>query len=360
MTLREPDTTRPMTPPRGMKQRLLIAILRTAKSLGLFALARRLTADQLRILCYHGSAIDDENHFRPGLFMTAATFARRMAFLDDARYPVLALGDAVERLYAGTLPPSATAITIDDGWYGTYRNQVPVLEAHGFPATLYVATYYVERQTQVFNVALSYVLWKRGIERLPAATVDAVIGREPSADDLLDAEGVWKTLFEHAESLDGADARQALLRRFCDAVDFDWQALENNRIISFMNANEAREAGAGVVDLQLHTHRHRFPDTSLADARREIEDNRAALSRLGSTGTTHFCYPNGTYTNANVAYLPDLGIETATTTHPGFNRKSRPRYLLRRFLDSEAISDIEFEAEMSGFLELIRLMGYSI
>ena len=90
--------------------------------------------------------------------MTAATFERRMRFLSDARYPVVPLGEALENLEQGTLRKNATVITIDDGWYGTFKLQYPVLRKHGFPATLYIASYYLENQTQVFNVALSYVL----------------------------------------------------------------------------------------------------------------------------------------------------------------------------------------------------------
>jgi hypothetical protein len=44
----------------------------------------------------------------------------------------------------------------------------------------------------------------------------------------------------------------------------------------------------------------------------------------------------------------------------GFNRSTTPKLELRRFLDSEAISFLEFEAEMCGFFELIRKTGFTI
>ncbi len=77
--------------------------------------------------------------------MTGGTFARRMRFLAEHRYPVIGLSEALDRLAAGTLPRCATVITFDDGWYGTYRLQYPVLREHDFPATLYVATYYMQK-----------------------------------------------------------------------------------------------------------------------------------------------------------------------------------------------------------------------
>src|SRR3546814_17535202 len=55
----------------------------------------------LRILCYHGAALRDEHHFRPGLFMGKETFAARMALLARQGYPVIALDIAVAALPPG-------------------------------------------------------------------------------------------------------------------------------------------------------------------------------------------------------------------------------------------------------------------
>jgi peptidoglycan/xylan/chitin deacetylase (PgdA/CDA1 family) len=343
-----------------MKRRILILILTISRCTGIFALARILTARNLRILCYHGAALVDEDAFRPGLFMTGPTFERRMQFLTDAGYPVLSLGEALARLDDGTLPTRATVITIDDGWYGTYKLQYPVLRRHGFPATLYLATYYLKNQTQVFNVALTYVLWKAGIKQLDLSVLDLGLEKGAAPRGVLDADTLFDRLMEIAESLHGAAARQQLLRRFCDAIGFDWRPMENNRIFAFMTEDEARDVVANGIDVQLHTHRHRFPDRGLDGARIEIEDNRRALDGVGMSPLRHFCYPSGKCTEKCLSYLPQLGIDSATTTDPGFVRKGTPRYALPRFLDSGAISELEFEAEMSGFFELIRRTGFRI
>src|SRR3546814_12873054 len=94
----------------------------------------------------HGAALRDEHHFRPGLFMGKETFAARMALLARQGYPVIALDIAVAALPTGQWPRGATIVTIDDGWFGTYRQMAPVLRAHGFPALLYIASYYLAKQ----------------------------------------------------------------------------------------------------------------------------------------------------------------------------------------------------------------------
>src|SRR3546814_9101450 len=96
----------------AMKRAALLVILRLAKLSGLFALARRLTAGDLRILCYHGAALRDEHHFRPGLFMSKEPFAARMDFLARRGYPVVALDAAVAALPRGDWPRRATVVKI--------------------------------------------------------------------------------------------------------------------------------------------------------------------------------------------------------------------------------------------------------
>ncbi|MBM3585043.1 MAG: hypothetical protein FJX36_11660 [Alphaproteobacteria bacterium] len=105
-----------------------LALLRAAKAVGLFGLSRLLTRRSLRILCYHGVWLG-EGTFGNYLFMRPETFRARMRLLASLGYPVLGLDEAVERLAAGTLPACATVITIDDGWYGTYRHMVDALAA---------------------------------------------------------------------------------------------------------------------------------------------------------------------------------------------------------------------------------------
>jgi hypothetical protein len=58
-----------------VKWALRLTILFIARQLGLFELARRATARELRILCYHGVGLDDEGPFRPVLFINGATLA---------------------------------------------------------------------------------------------------------------------------------------------------------------------------------------------------------------------------------------------------------------------------------------------
>jgi peptidoglycan/xylan/chitin deacetylase (PgdA/CDA1 family) len=125
-------------------------------------------------------------------------------------------------------------------------------------------------------------------------------------------------------------------------------------MFAFMAPEEAATLPGQGIDLQLHTHRHRFPSHMPQAVADEIHANRAALARIAPGPFRHLCYPSGEYDRGAFAQLEELDIDSATTTLPGMNTGETPRLELRRFLDSEAYSAIRFEAELSGFLDLLR------
>jgi hypothetical protein len=111
------------------------------------------------------------------------------------------------------------------------------------------------------------------------------------------------------------------------------------------------------IDVQLHSHRHRFPTDDRQGAADEIDENRSVLSKYAHGPFEHFCYPSGVYEPAQFACLSAKGISSATTTEVGFARSTSHRFALPRLLDSERVTPLVFEAEMSGFLELVRRIG---
>jgi peptidoglycan/xylan/chitin deacetylase (PgdA/CDA1 family) len=89
----------------------------------------------LRILMYH--KVND----LPGNPLTVPTglFDEQMAALRDLGYPVVGLDQAAAHFRRGRpLPPGATMITFDDGYRDNLEHAAPILEAHGYPATIFV------------------------------------------------------------------------------------------------------------------------------------------------------------------------------------------------------------------------------
>jgi hypothetical protein len=88
----------------------------------------------------------------------------------------------------------------------------------------------------------------------------------------------------------------------------------------------------------------------------EVAENRRFLQRVVSYPLEHFCYPSGVYGLHQAEWLAELGVKSATTIDPGLNYSHTSRFALRRLVDGGPVSEIEFAAEMTGFMELVRLL----
>jgi peptidoglycan/xylan/chitin deacetylase (PgdA/CDA1 family) len=325
-----------------------------SKYLGLFHLARYLTRRQLRILCYHGISLGNEASFRPTMFVDPQTFEQRLEYISKSRFPVMKLAEAVRRLRSGTLPPNAIAITIDDGFYGTYKHAVPLLKRFQMPATIYVTSYYVQKQNPIFRLAVQYIYWAARKHRFDLSVLgirelqgEVVVGEDNESDPIM-----WK-IIDYGETCCGESTRREIAERLARALEVDFRELADNRYVGLMTSEEIRNASADGMDIQLHTHRHRFP-VDEASAKREIIDNRAVLEPLAGQALQHLCYPSGFWSERHWPWLAQLDIDTATTCEVGLNDPQTHLLALKRVFDASTVSALQFEAELSGYLELVR------
>lgn len=302
-----------------MKRLLKLSLLALARAFGLFALARHWTRREARILCYHGFAYRDEHRFAPKLFMHPATFAKRMARLRRSGYSVVSLATLVQRLQMRQPIDRLVVITVDDGWTGFARLAWPTLQRHALPATLYLTTWYAEKERPVLNVLRRYLAW-HGLN-LPAEQAD--------------------NLAEYRQLTSAATA--AGLSLACN--DGELFRLSTPSAIAAL----ARQG----LDVQLHTHRHRLPlaPGELAD---ELQQNRQRIEALTGKPAADLCYPSGDYSADHLPLLQAQGVRSATTTRLGLVNANSDLLQLPRLLDGENWHALEFEAELSGFASLLR------
>lgn len=330
-----------------------LSVLYACKLVGLFVVARWMTRRGVRILCYHGLASINEYAGKPKLFMRPETFRHRMEFLRARGFPVVPLAEAVDHLGNGKLPDCATVITFDDGWHSVYRDALPILQEMKIPATVYIATYYVDKGIPDPHALLEYAL------------NNAVETRLYLADFPESVRGPWNLTDERARAralagliafIDSrpAEARPGLVRSVVDCVGLEWEQFEKYKMFYLLDSGEIRALGAAGIDIQLHTRRHRLPFDDKSAVEREIAENRRDLGPLVSAPLHHLAYPKGEYDPCQFGWLDGVGIKSATTCQPGLNYAGTPRLELSRFLDGENVSDIEFEAELSGMATILR------
>jgi len=98
-------------------------------------------ADRLSILMYHQVGRFAPMRRHRANYCDHRRFAAQMAYLRAFGYRVIDL-DMALRLLAGSgpIPPRTLVLTFDDGYAGFLTYALPVLERHGFPATLYAVS----------------------------------------------------------------------------------------------------------------------------------------------------------------------------------------------------------------------------
>ena len=321
-----------------MRRRLKIAFLRLARAMGLFSLARRLTSRRVRILCYHGIWRGSDRYPGDALFMTAQRFRRHLELIEAGRYPVVSLDDAVEGI-AGMrpLPPSSVAITIDDGWYSSFVSIWPELQKRGMPATLYVDTETLLSGKPVPHVMARYLLeeFNQDLE-----------GYRGALDRATPKPG-GGTLVERMEAAN----------EVVEALGLTLSELHASRRFEYMTADELRAAANQGLDVQLHTRGHLLVDLTPEEVETEVLLNRSDLAEvLGRPHGEfrHFCYPSGVHHPDMYEGIRRAGVESATTITLGLADRSSNPLALPRLVIGEMHSDIEFEAELCGVMDLLR------
>jgi peptidoglycan/xylan/chitin deacetylase (PgdA/CDA1 family) len=342
-----------------IKVRPKIAILFGARALGLFALSRHLTKSRLRILCYHGGAIGDEGGFNPKLFCSAKTLHGRMKWMKRRGFQFVTLDDGVtQQARYGVKAPLRTVVTFDDGWYSTASELLPVLSEMQIPSTLYLSTQNFLEDWPILNVTVRYIIWKGGQR---SRTIQ---GWGPDVDgeyDLHDAGerhrlacGVVKAI---QESASGREQVCAALDRFANCLGLPASTLQlGSRRFEYVTKQELLDIAERGCSIELHGHVHEYPKGNPAKLIEDLHKCEEIIVGLGLAQPRHYCYPSGSFGAEASKTLSGLGIQSATTCIPGLVAElgGEYRHYLPRFLDGEDVHPFEFEAEMSGFSELMR------
>lgn len=325
------------------------ALVRVAQATGVTAVVARSPwrRQRLLILCYHGLSLVDEHRWRPELFMPAALFRRRLELLARRRYSVLPLAEGTRALFNGDLPERAVSITFDDGFHDFSKLAAPMLREFGFPATVYLRTDYCGFEGPVFNITVSYLLWKGSRPRDPFTLPgggEVVLEGDSEADREVAADAI----VDHVEALGlSLSEKQEVLGQVAAWVGVDFDAVLRSKVLQIMTPAEVASLAESNIDVGLHTHTHTSPRNE-QKYRGEISANRDAIDAITGTSANDFCYPSGEYTADFVEWLDREKVGTATTCVPGLADRSNDPLLLPRFIDTTIRTDAEFEAWLSG------------
>ncbi len=326
------------------------SFLYLCKWLGLFKISKILTQNGLRILCYHSFSNKEGLQWLPGLFISPETFDRRLNFLKLNNFPVIKLDEAIYLLNERKLPPSATVITIDDGWVSIKTLGNEIFKKYAYPYTVYVTSYYSEKQTPIYNLVVKYMFWKTNKRRIDLNKLHFMHSDTVEFSDKSKINRIMLEIIKFGQEKLNNPQRQELMKFLGETLEVNYSEIEKRRFLNILSDSEIKELRDEGVDFQLHTHTHRLP----LDKEKllwELERNRSYLKPLVGNSLKHFCYPDGHWKPECIPNLKIAGLKSATTCEAGINYWNTPNLNLKRFVDSESKMQILFEAEICGFFD---------
>jgi peptidoglycan/xylan/chitin deacetylase (PgdA/CDA1 family) len=279
-------------------------------------------SDRLSVLIYH-RVLPQPDPLLPDE-VDATRFERQVRVL-KRYFNLLPLQEAVEALKAQRLPPRAAAITFDDGYADNLTVAAPILARHGVPATVFVATGYLDGGCMFNDVVIEAIRRTRkeriGLDFLGLGTVEvgSFEARRVLVGRLLQA---LKYLSE--------GERLTKTRRVAEVAEVE------PRADLMLKSNQVRELRRFGVAVGAHTVTHPIlTRLTNAEAREQIAGSRARLEEILAERVTLFAYPNGKphedFGLEHVRMVADLGFDAAVTTAWGAASPASDPFQLPRF-----------------------------
>lgn len=309
------------------------AILRTVLSL----VSRGGTGGRLSILIFH-RVLPAKDELMPDL-PDVVEFERMMLWTRNW-FNVLPLSNAVERLFEGSIPRRALAITFDDGYGDNERIAAPLLHRLGLSATFFVSTGYLNGTCMWNDTVIEAVRAARcdsvdpgvvGLPVLPLHSLQAkreAIGRILRAIKYLDQEE--------------RDAAAARIAERCAAPPIGDM---------MMRAHQVRRLRQLGMDVGAHTVSHPILARVAPDAAHaEIRSSRSHLEGILGSRVSLFAYPNGVpqrdYSGLHVEMVRDCGFSAAVSTAWGAASSRSDPFQLPRFTPWDTTA-LRFGARMA-------------
>lgn len=280
------------------------------------------------ILMYHRVITDPAaDPFSLGMCVTRERFAAQVSYFRRHFNPIGVAEANALLMSGGALPPRALSITFDDGYLDNLTNALPILEAHGMPAAVFVPT---------GGLDCDEMLWWDRVIAAVACTVKphidlAELGIAGTESRLSLAP--WKQEASVAHLLDRLWALQAApLRAAVDRIERVLQprltpALKAGRL----NSEQVRALHARGIEIGAHSVGHpNLALSSVAETRDELQASRSKLQQILQADVPGMAYPGGRLRAETIQIAQELGFQYALATRIGTNKPPPSRFELRR------------------------------
>lgn len=277
--------------------------------------------ESLSILIYH-RVRSARDRMRPGE-PTTTEFEWQMRLL-QCHFNILPLSTAVRRLREKRLPPRAACVTFDDGYADNATVALPVLQRLRIPATVFVASGYLNGGRMWNDTIIEALRHFTGRELdlgelgLPAYALDTDASRRATAGDVI----------ARSKYLDAGHRDE-----IADCVASKTGPLPDDLMLNTAQLLTLQENG---VEIGAHTVSHPIlSGLTIERAREEISRGKVELEKITGKTVSLFAYPNGKfgtdYKKEQVPLVREAGFEAAVTTDWGVSDRRTDIFQLPRF-----------------------------
>lgn len=240
-------------------------------------------------------------------------------------FRILPLADGIAQLRRGELPARAAAITFDDGYADNLTQALPILQRHHAPATLFVATGFLDGG-RMWNDTVIEAVRRTPLTHLDLGAIDMGRVAVGSVPEKRRAIGELIPRIKHLPPL----ARE---RHVAAVAEASQATLPDDLMMASAQLREWHRAGMGVG---AHTVTHPILATTDAEtARQEMLDSKRWLEALLGERIGLFAYPNGKpgqdYRAEHAGLAADVGFDAALATVWGAARRDSDVFQLPRF-----------------------------
>ncbi|NHZ72831.1 MAG: polysaccharide deacetylase family protein [Aquificales bacterium] len=323
-------------------------------------------SQRLTVLAYHRVTNLYESGFdlfAPNVSATPSTFASQMDFV-GRHFHVVSLDDVLDWLdEQRPLPPNPLLITFDDGYRDNLQYAFPVLQQHGFPAIIYLATNYIGEKKPFFWDLTAYCFYHTAKDTAVLPLVGSQhwsdeSGRTAVMDNRTAVMDNWlnnlKKLPNHEKETAVQQLPQALDVTISDDAFADL----------CLTWEQVRAMSQSSITFGAHTQNHPIlTRISLEEARDEITGSKARITDETGRDVVSFAYPNGQSSDFNkplIDILKQAGISVAFTLLSGPSRPEEVRnapWAIRRIFIGHHDDMPHFAAKVMGLTRLMRIFG---
>lgn len=261
---------------------------------------------------------------------TPTEFAWQVQYLSRRFEPVTfaQIADAFDGTRA--LPKRAIALTFDDGFADLYDFAFPILRKTGMPATVFVATDYVDQAGPFWFDLIAWLIMHVPVGTVRVPLSPQPLPADPSASARRAAAAVVLKWLKTCDEPQRTAAVAALCEEFPEITARGSGVL--GRALSWQ---QMREMASGGIEFGSHTASHRcLAKLTQNEVEHELATSRTLLEAQLRAPVTALAYPFGGQTAFNdvvIGTARQVGYRVATTYIPGVNNVPLAnRFALRR------------------------------